>query len=148
MHTIAELAEFLRAEEPDGVLGAAEEQIAEIQKAWGVSRLPSAYLDFLTRMGLSAGRVLRGTDAFFPVLLQMRGWADEFFEENSGLISRPDEAVVFAMHQGYLVYWMSNTSSSDPEVVLCTEASPSPLRVWPSFTAFLNSHYVDEPGLK
>ncbi|WP_326551638.1 SMI1/KNR4 family protein [Micromonospora sp. NBC_01813] len=148
MHGIAELAELIRQEEPDGVLGITKEQISEIQEAWGVSRLPLVYVEFLSRMGACAGRVLRGTDAFFPVILQMKEWADEFFDENSGIISLPDGAVVFAMHQGYLAYWMSGASSSDPEVVLCAEADPSPLRVWPSFTAFLDSHYVDEPGVK
>ncbi|MDQ0369372.1 SMI1/KNR4 family protein [Catenuloplanes indicus] len=123
------------------------QQVAEIQEAWGVPQLPAVYVDFLTHMGFGAGRVLRGTDAFFPAVRQMKKWGDDFFHENSG-ISRPGEAVVFAMHQGYLVYWMSDISSPDPEVVLCAEGDPSPSRVWPSFTAFLNSHYEDEPGVK
>ncbi|MFD0783284.1 SMI1/KNR4 family protein [Micromonospora azadirachtae] len=148
MHRIAELAELIRREEPDGVRGITTEQISEIQEAWGVSRLPPACTEFLTHMGSCAGRVLRGTDAFFPVILQMKEWAGEFFDENAGIISLPGEALVFAMHHGYLVYWMSDTSSPDPEVVLCTEGDPSPLRIWPSFTAFLNSHYIDEPGVK
>jgi hypothetical protein len=148
VHGIAELAELIRHEEPDGVLGLTAEQISAVQEAWRISRLPSAYAEFLSRMGARAGRVLRGTDAFFPAILRMREWADEFLDENSGIVALPSEAIVFAMHQGYLVYCMSDTSSPDPEVVLWVEADPSPSRVWPSFTAFLNSQYEDERGVK
>jgi len=148
MHRIAEVAELIRHEEPGGVLGLSQAQVSEIQNAWGVRELPSAYVEFLTRMGARAGRVLRGTDAFHPVILQMRNWADEFFEENAEVLSLPDRAVVFAMHQGYLAYWMSDISEADPEVVLCAEGQSAPLRVWPSFTAFLDSQYLDEPGVK
>jgi len=148
MHKIAELANLIRQESPDGVLGITQEQISEIQDAWGVPRLPSAYVEFLALMGARAGRVLRGTDAFYPVLLRIKEWADDFFDENADFLSLPESAVVFAMHQGYLAYWMSDISVPDPEVVLCSEAVSTPLRVWPTFTAFLNSHYVDEPGVK
>ena len=148
MHKIAELAELIRQEKPDDVLGITQEQISEIQDAWGVPRLPSAYVEFLTHMGARAGRVLRGTDAFYPVLLQMKEWADEFFDENSDFLSLPEGAVVFAMHQGYLVYWMSDILAPDPGVVLCSEAVSTPLRVWPTFTTFLDSHYADETGVK
>ena len=148
MRKVAELAELIRQEKPDGVLGITQEQILEIQDAWGVPRLPSAYVEFLTHMGARAGRVLRGTDAFYPVLLQMKEWADEFFDENSDFFSLPDGAIVFAMHQGYLAYWMSDISAPDPQVVLCSEAVSTPLRVWPTFTAFLDSHYTDQPGVK
>ena len=148
MYKIAELADFLRREEPGSVCGITSEHVSEIQDAWRVPRLPSAYREFLINMGAGAGRVLRGTDAFFPVVLKMKEWASEFFEENADTLSLPAGAVVFAMHQGYLVYWMSSVSAPDPEVVLCSEATPAPLRVWPSFTAFLNSHYADEPGVK
>jgi|HigsolmetaAR206D_1030411.scaffolds.fasta_scaffold07126_3 hypothetical protein len=143
MHTIVELAELIRREGPDGVQGITAEQISEVQRAWGVSRLPRVYVDFLTHMGARAGRVLRGTDAFFPTILQMKEWADEFFEENSGVVSPPDGVVVFAMHQGYVAYWMADISSPDPEVVEWMEGESSPSRVWPSFTAFLNSHYAN-----
>lgn len=148
MHEIAELAELIRQEQPDGVCGITQEQINEIRRVWRVAQLPSAYIAFLTNMGARAGSMLRGTDAFYPVLLQMQDWADEFFDENAKILSLPDGALVFAMHQGYLAYWMSDISATDPEVVLCSELDSTPLRVWSSFTAFLNSHYEDEPGVK
>ncbi|WP_433130543.1 SMI1/KNR4 family protein [Micromonospora sp. CA-240977] len=148
MYKVAELAELIRQEKAGDVLGITEKQISEIQDAWGVPRLPSAYVEFLTRMGARAGRLLRGTDAFYPVVLQMREWADEFFDENSDFLPLRGGEIVFAMHQGYLAYWMSDISAADPEVVLWSEAVSTPLRVWPTFTAFLNSHYADEPGVK
>jgi hypothetical protein len=129
-------------------VGIEPHQIRQVQAAWGVSELPSAYVEFLTQMGAGAGRLLSGTDAFYPVILEMRKWAAEFFEENAEKLSAPEGALVFAMHQGYVVYWMSDISSLDPEVVLCAEGQSAPLRVWPSFTAFLNTHYLDEPGIK
>ncbi|GAA0567973.1 hypothetical protein GCM10010172_60210 [Paractinoplanes ferrugineus] len=148
MHKVAELANLIRQESPDGVLGITQEQISEIQEAWGVPRLPSAYVEFLALMGARAGRMLRGTDAFYPVLLRIKEWADDFFDENADVISLPESAVVFAMHQGYLAYCMSDVSVPDPEVILYSEAVSMPLRVWPTFTAFLNAHYLDEPGVK
>ncbi|WFE23589.1 MULTISPECIES: SMI1/KNR4 family protein [unclassified Solwaraspora] len=148
MYEVGRLAELIRIEEPGGVLGITAEQISKIREAWNLSELPSAYVEFLSHMGVRAGRILRGTDAFFPTILRMKEWADEFFDENSGTNSLPDGAIVFGMHQGYLVYWMSDTLTPDPEVVLCAEGDPNPLRTWSSFTAFLNSHYADEPGVK
>ena len=148
MHSIAEIANQLRRRDPGSVIGIKLDQIRQIQNAWGVSELPAAYGEFLTQMGAGAGRLLRGTDAFYPVILEMQESAKEFFEENAGRLSAPNGALVFAMHQGYIVYWMSDISRPDPEVVLCTEGQSAPSRVWPSFTAFLNSHFLDEPGIK
>ncbi|WP_080643351.1 SMI1/KNR4 family protein [Salinispora arenicola] len=148
MYTVSEIAELLRREEPGGVVGLEPSEVQQVQAAWEMIRLPSAYEEFLTNMGSRAGRVLLGTDAFFPTILEMSEWADEFFEENASNLARPKDALVFAMHQGYLAYWMSDASISDPEVTLFMEGESKPMRVWPSFTAFLNSHYLDEPGVK
>ncbi|NBE81922.1 SMI1/KNR4 family protein [Micromonospora rubida] len=148
MYTVSEIAERLRREEPGVVVGLELSDIQQVQAAWGVHSLPSAYDEFLTKMGARAGRVLLGTDAFFPSIIEMNEWADEFFEENASSLERPEGALVFAMHQGYLAYWMTDASISDPEVTLFMEGQSEPMRVWPSFTAFLNSHYLDEPGVK
>jgi hypothetical protein len=148
MYTVSEIAELLRREEPGTVVGLEPSEIQQVQAAWGVPRLPTAYDEFLTNMGARAGRVLLGTDAFFPAIIEMNEWANEFFEENANSLVRPERALVFAMHQGYLAYWMSDASISDPEVTLFMEGESKPMRVWPSFTAFLNSHYLDEPGVK
>jgi hypothetical protein len=148
VYSIAEIANHLRQRDPESVIGIEPDQIRQIQDAWGISELPSAYGEFLTRMGASAGRLLCGTDAFYPAIMEMQEWAKEFFEENAGRLLAPNGGLVFAMHQGYVVYWMTDISRPDPEVVLCTEGQSAPLRVWPSFTAFLNSHFLDEPGTK
>ena len=88
-------------------------------------------------MGRKAGRLLAGTDAFYPDILGLKQDASELLANNgeSGLI--PEGSVVFAMHQGYQVYWMASLSVDDPPVFIYQEGSPGVSSEWESFTAFL-----------
>ncbi|MEV7782667.1 SMI1/KNR4 family protein [Kitasatospora sp. NPDC088351] len=118
-------------------------EIDRVRDLWGIRRVPEQYGEFLSLMGRGAGGILRGTDAFFPVILDMRRAGDDFFSDNPGGIDLPDGAVVFAMHQGYQVYWMESTSLQDPPVSLYMEGEAAPMSHWGSFTEFLNSEYVN-----
>ncbi|MFJ4413306.1 SMI1/KNR4 family protein [Streptomyces sp. NPDC088925] len=146
MLTISEIASVV-GKAPDSVAGLTGTEIDSLRELWGVQRLPERYEQFLSLMGRSAGRILRGTDAFFPRVLDMRRASDEFFASNVGGMDLPQGAVVFAIHQGYQVYWMEVMGSQDPPVSLYMEGEPAPMMRWSSFTEFLNAEYSDAyPG--
>ncbi|XIE79832.1 SMI1/KNR4 family protein [Streptomyces sp. SBR177] len=142
MLSIPEITARLRALDPDSVAGLSDAEIDRLREAWGIPGIPARYGEFLALMGRRAGGVLRGTDAFFPAILDMRRAADDFFSDNTGGMGLPDGSVVFAMHQGYQVYWMETTSLDDPPVCLYMEQEAAPMMRWGSFTEFVNAEYV------
>lgn len=147
MLSISEIFTGVRRVESDSVTGLTDSEIDRVHELWGVRRTPERYGEFLSLMGRGAGRILRGTDAFFPEILDMRRASDEFFAENIGGMNLPEGAVVFAMHQGYQVYWMESMTLQDPPVSLYMEGEPAPMIRWNSFTEFMNSEYVSSyPG--
>ena len=136
MSRIDALAEAIRERSgPEEVVGASEEDIAELKAMWGVSQLPSEYRAFLSLMGVRAGRLLRGTDIFFPRVLRLREFVDEFVAENQW--RPPARQLVIGMHQGYQLYYLDGTEVDDPPVVLIMEDEPEPIMTWVSFTDFL-----------
>ncbi|MFD7584662.1 SMI1/KNR4 family protein [Kitasatospora sp. NPDC059811] len=118
-------------------------EIDRVRDLWGIQGVPERHGEFLSLMGCGAGGILRGTGAFFPVILGMRRAVDDFFSDNHGGVDLPDGAVVFAMHQGCQVYWMELTSLQDPPASLCMEGEAAPMVRWESFAEFLNSEYVN-----
>ncbi|HEX6681555.1 MAG TPA: SMI1/KNR4 family protein [Candidatus Limnocylindrales bacterium] len=141
MLSVEKIVRRIREADESAVAGLDRDAIQQVQAAWQVDYLPERYVAFLAGMGMRAGQLLVGTDAFFPRILEMREWAISFFDENDGWMRLPDGALVFAMHQGYLVYWFSDSAAPDPEVVLYMEQEKEPVHVWPSFTGFLNEEY-------
>ncbi|MEV6348586.1 SMI1/KNR4 family protein [Actinoplanes sp. NPDC051851] len=141
MLTVDEIARRVRDLGGGPVRGVDADGLRRLCESWGVERLPRVYLDFLSQLGVSAGELLRGTDGFFPEILSLPEDVEEFFAEDEGGMPRPPGVLVFAMHQGYQVYWMTDVTVPDPEVVLYTERRPEPLMTWPSFTHFLNAEF-------
>jgi hypothetical protein len=120
----------------DGLVGLSDEEIQLVTRDQELDHLPARYVEFLRVMGRSAGRLLAGTDVFYPDILGLRRDALELLSENgvAGLIQ--DGSVVFAMHQGYQVYWM-NGAADDPPVLMYHEGDSAIRREWDSFTDFL-----------
>lgn len=143
MLSISDIAASAKRVDPDSVAGLTDAEIDQLCESWGVRRVPERYREFLSLMGRGAGGILRGTDAFFPAILDMRRAADDFFSDNSEGIDLPGGAVVFAMHQGYQVYWMEAMSLEDPPVSFYMEGEAAPMGHWRSFTDFLNSEYAN-----
>ncbi|MFE1957616.1 hypothetical protein [Streptomyces sp. NPDC059479] len=143
MLSIPDIAASVRRISLDLVAGMTDAEIELLRELWGLRGIPDKYGAFLSLMGRGAGGILRGTDAFFPAILDVRRAADDFFSDNPGGMDFPDDAVVFAMHQGYQVYWMESTSLQDPPVSLYMEGEAAPMGHWRSFTEFLNSEYVN-----
>lgn len=141
MLSVERIVRRIREVDESAVAGLDRGAIQQVQDAWQVEYLPERYVAFLAGLGMRAGRLLVGTDAFFPEILEMRESAISFFDENEGWMALPEGAMVFAMHQGYQVYWFSDSAAPDPEVVLYMEQRKEPMQVWPSFTGFLNEEY-------
>ncbi|MFG1885619.1 SMI1/KNR4 family protein [Micromonospora sp. NPDC049102] len=141
MFSISEIAANVGKVESDLVVGISDDEIDQLRISWNFQQLPRTYIDFLRLMGRAAGKILQGTDAFFPVILDMQRASGRFFEDNLGGMQLPPGAFVFAMHQGYQVYWMESTNLSDPAVVLYMEQEPSPMARWQSLTEFFNAEY-------
>jgi SMI1/KNR4 family protein SUKH-1 len=122
--------------------GVTDAEIQEIRRDQALPSLPGRYVEFLRTMGRDAGPLLRGTDAFYPAIIGLRQEAVNLLEENNvaGLV--PDDAVIFAMHQGYQLYWMLGWAAADPPVRMYQEGDATWSQEWPSFTQFLLSELL------
>jgi hypothetical protein len=132
--------ERLRARFGDRLRGLTDVQVEEVRTAQGVERLPAAYERFLRTAGRSGHALLVGTDAFYPVLLDVPAWTRELLEENDVAGLLPPDAVTVALHQGYHASWLTTWREDDPPVVEYVEQEPFPAASWPSFSAFLSDH--------
>lgn len=121
------------------LIGLTEAEIAEVAADQQVARLPSSYRDFLRLMGRGTGRLLVGTDAFYPQLLGLKCDAAALLEADGQASLVPAAAVVVAMHQGYQVYWMQDLGVEDPPVYMFQEGTRAVAGAWASFTEFLRS---------
>lgn len=84
--------------------GCSESEIGEIEAEAG-QPLPRAYIEFLRQMGKGAGRFFEGTDVFYPFMFQNTQAAKEMLEELAVGLSLPENAYIFAMHQGYQFFF-------------------------------------------
>lgn len=118
-------------------VGLTEREISLIAEDQGVPRLPLVYGEFLREMGRGGGKFLAGTEAFYPGILGLKEDAARLLLENrmEGLISK--ESIVFAMHQGFQVYWMIDFRLGDPAVRMFQEGESGIFREWDSFSDFL-----------
>lgn len=124
-------------EEEGGVAGVDEEQVVEVMRDQELDRLPLRYVDFLKLMGKQAGRLLEGTDAFYPGILGLKQDAMELLAECGQSELLESESLVFAMHQGYQVYWLAGVDDDDPPVFMYQEGDETISAQWDSFSSFL-----------
>ena len=66
-------------------------------------------------MGRGAGRFWAGTDIFFPAIMKLPG-ASIRYRESQTQFPMPEDAIVFAMHQGYQVLYFCANDGDDPPV--------------------------------
>jgi hypothetical protein len=91
-------------------------------------------------MGHRAGRFFQGTDIFYgDGLFDLRQDAEELLEEDEGdeVIRLPEDAFVFAMHQGYEFTYFRLSEGDDPPVYQFMEGKGPPVKSWPSFSDYL-----------
>ncbi|WP_157535828.1 SMI1/KNR4 family protein [Kitasatospora mediocidica] len=83
------------------------------------------------------GGFLIGTDAFYPELMGIKSDALELLAESSASHLMAENSIVFAMHQGYQIYWMESSRGDDPPVAMYQEGGAELRARWESFSAFL-----------
>ena len=117
--------------------GMTESEIEEVRLDQRVDFLPGRYVEFLKVMGRDAGPIWFGTDAFYPGILSLKDDALEILRDNDVSDLLPTGAIVFAIHQGYQIYWMTNPDQDDPPVRMYQEGTLGVARAWESFTECL-----------
>lgn len=119
---------------PHQLRGCSDEEVELVlEKAQGFP-LPEQYVAFLRRLGKQAGRLLIGTDVYYPVLLEVAEWANEFAEqEDPGL--DVSGRYFFASHGGYQYFFFDEGSPG--EVFSYMERSAGPEVASKSFLDFL-----------
>jgi hypothetical protein len=128
----------------ESIVGCTPDELAEFRRVRGVAALPAQYGEFLTVMGREAGDLLRGTDFFYPVILEVGEWGQEVFDDNDmGHLFVPG-SLVLGTHQGYIVFWLEPGQPSGP-VHQYKEGDKS-AQTWPSLLEFLVSEqaYVQQ----
>lgn len=125
---------------PGDFLGCSDEEIAAVVRAQRVVALPALYRDFLAVMGKRPYPLMQGTDWAYRDLLELRQDAAELLTENDLDPSMLDDALVIAMHQGYVLYYIphASTAPADPPVWTYVEGE-EPSESFPTFRAFLVS---------
>jgi hypothetical protein len=131
----------LRASDRHNVAGLTELELAELEQALGGGSLPRAYRDFMTNMGKDAGPLLAGTDVFYPSIVEFQtdAWGLVSEEGISHLI--PAGSLVFAIHQGYQIYWMPAAAGEDPPVFIYQEGDREICAQWGSFSEFISDEF-------
>jgi hypothetical protein len=124
--------------DPSEIRGCTAVAISLLEQAYGL-RFPEAYREFLAEMGRSAGELFRGSDAFYDKLVHLRGWAMEMIEESASGFELPGDAVVFLMHQGYVLFFFRTSEGDDPPVYRLRETEKAATRVNDAFSSFLTS---------
>lgn len=121
-------------------LGCSDDEIGAVTRAQRVVGLPALYRDFLAVMGKRPYPLMQGTDWVYQDLLELRQDAAELLEENGVDQAMLDDALVIAMHQGYVLYYIpgASTAPADPPVWTYVEGE-EPSESFGSFREFLVS---------
>jgi hypothetical protein len=119
----------------DSFAGCSEEEIATLENQCGI-HFPEMYRTFLARMGRGAGDFFLGTEWKYPELKHLRSRAESLISATGTSYLLPQDAFVFAMHQGYALLFFYVTGD-DPPVWSYVEYDTHPTEVSPSFSSWL-----------
>lgn len=97
----------------ESLLACTTSQVDDVQNCMP-GKMPLAYRLFLQAMGAGAGRFFRGTSVYYPTMIGLTEAAQEILEDNGGNTKLPDDAFVFAMHQGYQFFYFRCNSDNPP----------------------------------
>jgi hypothetical protein len=107
---------------PEEILPCTEEEVRTLEHRLG-SQLPAAYRAWLLWMGHGAGPFLRGTSVFYDALAGLKDGALELLHEHSLEGALPADALVFYLHQGYVVQFLRVSEGDNPPVYGYAEGS-------------------------
>lgn len=118
------------------LVGLSDAEIRKVAATQAAAVIPPAYREFLAVAGRGAGDLWRGSEAFYPDLLELRQAALALLEENSQPFDLPSGALVILMHQGYQFLYLL-PGASDPAVWLYREPRKEPERIAATFSSLL-----------
>lgn len=141
---MAELCRFMIDAEiatANTIQGCSDSEIAELERLLS-TRLPSAMVECLRRMGRACGDLMDG-DAFgLNAFAEACEVAQEITSGPDSPWRLPDQAIPFLQHQGYEFLFLPANGEDDPPVWLYIETEPGP-RLWGlSFTAWLRESAI------
>jgi hypothetical protein len=129
--TMAELVDYLisvNMATRDTILPCSPAEVEEVRQTQGVDQLPPQYEQFLLTMGRRAGDLLRGTDFFYPAIVELADEMRELVVENNCThLVKPDSTLI-GHHQGVELYWMEPSGATYE----CSEVGPNPTHNWPT----------------
>ena len=142
------LKEVSRTVSPDYIRGCSPQELVDLEARLNL-RLPDTYKQFLLTMGHQAGALFRGTDIFYRHLAGLRGMAEELLREDETSFELPDDAFVFAVHQGYQFMYFHTLSGTDddPAIYHYEEGEGMPKKRWSSFSEFVLNSIADHERL-
>ena len=139
---ISEFAEKLKKNNLANFLnisGCSKSNIKKLEESYGY-HLPEIYKQFLSKMGRSAGKFFRGTDIFYTrQLIEFNNYLKETLDDDNSEFELPENAFVFAHHQGYIYFFFYVTEGDDPAVYGYKEGDLLPEKIDESFSQFLLS---------
>jgi hypothetical protein len=122
---------------PANLSGCTGEEISSVEQHFGC-KLPLAYREFLVIAGKGAGKLFRGTDIFYPRVLQLQSEARELLTELNLSELLPSDAKVFCIHQGYEINYFLPVSD-DPPVYQFFEGQASVTQPWQGLSSFVST---------
>jgi hypothetical protein len=125
-----------------GQLCGLSEDVIRLIESDQPARLAGAYRLFLQLIGGGAGFFLRGSDVYYPKMLDLKEAACDLLSENESPFVLEDSDRVFLMHQGYCFDFLRG-SGPDPEVWSYSEGSSAgtvPERTFGRFTDWLRGN--------
>ena len=133
---IGEMIEYGLAQQHE-IRGLTEDEISEVE-ADQATPLPGVYREFLKTMGKGAGRLLVGSDAFYPSILGLKDAARELLAESGDPFELEESDVVVLMHQGYTFLFLRGIGE-DPPVFQWVEGDPEPKQIASTLPELLSS---------
>src|SRR2546421_649013 len=120
------------ADQLRGLTGAQIREVERDQRA----PLGTAYRRFLELAGAGAGKFMRGSDVYYPLVLGLGEAARELLAGNGVEFVLAGSDRVFMMHQGYQFAFLRG-DGADPEVWWYSEGHGEPAPTALTFTAWL-----------
>lgn len=126
----------------DELVGCTDDEIREIEQKEDVT-LPTAYEEFLRRMGKSAGGFLRGMDFLYPRMIGLTKAARELMAECGVTDELTTDDFAFISSQGCSYLYFDTNAGENPPVYRYIEYDEEPEQVTETFTEWLHKSVSD-----
>lgn len=120
--------------------GIDNEKIKEIERYYNVA-LPLDYKIFLSKMGKTGDKFLRGEDCFYDRIFELREYANELLVDDNSEFKLKEEHFVFYSHQGYIFAFFDTSLEENPPIYYYFEGDLEPKIKYDSLTSFLEEQF-------